>query len=56
MRSFDNLSVVLSASKAQKQVREKVEERRRQQETKDDATAILERMKNLTPDPLKELG
>ena len=56
MRRFDNLSVVLSASKAQKQVREKVEERRRQQETKDDATAILERMKNLTPDQLKELG
>ncbi len=56
MRSFDNFSVVLSASKAQKQVRGKVEERRRQQETKDDAAEILDRMKNLTPEQLKELG
>lgn len=55
MRSFDNLSVVLSASKAQKQVREKVEERRRGQETKEDTAGILERMKNLTPEQLKEL-
>ena len=56
MTSFDNFSVVLSASKAQKQVRGKVEERRRQQETKDDAAEILDRMKNLTPEQLKELG
>jgi hypothetical protein len=55
MHTFDNLSLVLSASKAQQQVRAKVAERRDTQETTEDAQTMLDRIKNLGPKELQKL-
>ena len=55
MHKFDNLSLVLSASKAQQQVRAKVNERRDTQETGEDAQTALDRMKNMDPKDLQKL-
>lgn len=55
MRKFDNLSLELSVSKTQQQVREKVEERRTAQEKKDDINTATERLKKLSPEEMQKL-
>lgn len=56
MHKFDNLALQLSASKAQAEVRKKVEERREVQETREDASTALERLKKMDPKELQKLG
>jgi hypothetical protein len=55
MHAFDNLSLQLSASKVQQQVRAKTAERRDAQETKEDAQTVVERMKGMDPKELQKL-
>ena len=56
MRTFDNLSLVLQTTAAQTQVREHAEERRVNEEVSTEAQTVLEQVKNLTPEQMRELG
>jgi len=56
MNSFDNLSLVLTETKDQKDVRQKSSERKIGEETRQEAGTVMENIKNLTPEQLKELG
>jgi hypothetical protein len=54
--SFDNLSLVLTESRDQKEVRQTVTNERGHQEAKEDARTTREKLNNLTPEELQELG
>lgn len=55
MHAFDNLSLVLSVSKVQQQVRAKVAARQDTQETKEDAQTVEERLRQMDPKELQKL-
>ena len=56
MSEFDNLSLPLYKSILQGKVESSATEHRSQEEATEDAKTVLERMKNLTPKELQELG
>lgn len=56
MNSFDDLSLVLTETKDQKEVRQKSIERKTGEETRREASTVLENIKQLSPEQLKELG
>ncbi len=56
MYSFDNLSLILTETKSQKEVRHKSTERKIGEETRQDAGTVMENIKQLNPEQLKELG
>ncbi len=56
MSDFDNRSVSLSKSPLQGNLESSATEHRSQEETAEDAKTILERMKNLSPKELQDLG
>lgn len=56
MHEFDNLSLELSQSRVQGEVEKKAKEPRQERESTEDTRAIMERLKKLSPEELKELG
>jgi uncharacterized membrane protein len=55
VHSFNNLSLVLSESTDQKQVKESVVQGRASQEANEDAATVRDRINNLTPEQLQQL-
>jgi len=54
-KSFDNLSIVLSSSLLQDNLKKVVEEKRDKQEAKEDAATVLEELKKMSPEELQKL-
>ncbi|HVN26138.1 MAG TPA: hypothetical protein VMT99_00590 [Candidatus Paceibacterota bacterium] len=55
IHGFDNLSLVLSASKVQQQVRAEVKERQGTQEVRSDTQTVVNRIQQMSPEDLQKL-